>query len=120
MPAEIRELEEHEMPEPMLSDKQKNERTNKGHCIMTVFSEDSQNGLWIFIMNTRFGIMQILCTVRKSETDHVSMVHLNPYTMIVNGYEVSLQLYRGSGNIEPDYRHQRIYAIALLETCTST
>ena len=40
MPAEIRELEEHEMPEPMLLTKEERQKTRT--LYQTVFSEDSQ------------------------------------------------------------------------------
>ena len=40
MPAEIRELEEHEMPEPMLLTKEERPKTRT--LYQTVFSEDSQ------------------------------------------------------------------------------
>ena len=39
MPAEIRELEEHEMPEPMLLTKEERQKTRT--LYQTVFSEDS-------------------------------------------------------------------------------
>ena len=40
MPAEIRELEEHEMPEPVLLTKEERQKTRT--LYQTVFSEDSQ------------------------------------------------------------------------------
>ena len=40
MPAEIRELEEHEMPEPMLLTKEERQKTRS--LYQTVFAEDSQ------------------------------------------------------------------------------
>lgn len=55
MPAEIRELEEHEMPEPMLLTKEERQKTRT--LYQTVFSEDSQKFV-DFIMNTRSGIIR--------------------------------------------------------------
>ena len=44
------------------------------------------------------------------------MLHLNPYTMIVNGYEFPCN-YIVAVATDPDYRHQGCMR-ALLETCT--
>ena len=84
MPAEIRELEEHEMPEPMLLTKEERPKTRT--LYQTVFSEDSQKFV-DFYYEYKIRDNQIYALWENEQ--YVSMVHLNPYTMIVNGYEVS-------------------------------
>ena len=107
MPAEIRELEEHEMPKPMLLTKEERQKTRT--LYQTVFLEDSQKFVDFYY---EYKIRDNQIYALWEDEQYVSMVHLNPYTMIVNGYEVFVQLYCGSGNIE-ELSAQRIYAIVV-------
>ena len=66
MPAEIRELEEHEMPEPMLLTKEERQKTRT--LYQTVFSEDSQKfvdfratvSLYVSLYNIFVSLLSIL------------------------------------------------------------
>ena len=81
MPAEIRELEEHEMPEPMLLTKEERPKTRT--LYQTVFSEDSQKFVdFYYEYKTRDNQIYALW----ENEQYVSMVHLNPYTMHRSDY----------------------------------
>ena len=109
MPAEIRELEEHEMPEPMLLTKEERQKTRT--LYQTVFSEDSQKFVDFYY---EYKIRDNQIYALWEDEQYVSMVHLNPYTMIVNGYEVSSNYIVAVATLK-DYRH-RGYMRLLLET----
>ena len=109
MPAEIGELEEHEMPEPMLLTKEERQKTRT--LYQTVFSEDSQKFVDFYY---EYKIRDNQIYALWEDEQYVSMVHLNPYTMIVNGYEVSSNYIVAVATLK-DYRH-RGYMRLLLET----
>ena len=109
MPAEIRELEEHEMPEPMLLTKEARQKTRT--LYQTVFSEDGQKFVDFYY---EYKIRDNQIYALWEDEQYVSMVHLNPYTMIVNGYEVSSNYIEAVATLK-DYRH-RGYMRLLLET----
>lgn len=109
MPAEIRELEEHEMPEPMLLTKEERQKTRS--LYQTVFAEDSQKFVDFYY---EYKIRDNQIYALWEDEQYVSMVHLNPYTMIVNGYEVSSNYIVAVATLK-DYRH-RGYMRLLLET----
>ena len=100
MPAEIRELEEHEMPEPMLLTKEERQKTRS--LYQTVFAEDSQKFVDFYY---EYKIRDNQIYALWEDEQYVSMVHLNPYTMIVNGYEVSSN-YIVAVATEKAFRHQ--------------
>lgn len=109
MPAEIGELEEHKMPEPMLLTKEERQKTRT--LYQTVFSEDSQKFVDFYY---EYKIRDNQIYALWEDEQYVSMVHLNPYTMIVNGYEVSSNYIVAVATLK-DYRH-RGYMRLLLET----
>ena len=109
MPEKIKELDEHEMPEPRLLTKEERQKTRS--LYQTVFSEDSQKFVDFYY---EYKIRDNQIYALWEDEQYVSMVHLNPYTMIVNGYEVSSNYIVAVATLK-DYRH-RGYMRLLLET----
>ena len=97
------------MPEPKLLTGEERQKTRI--LYQTVFSEDSQKFVdFYYEYKTRDNQIYALW----EDDQYVSMVHLNPYTMIVNGYEVPSNYIVAVATLK-DYRH-RGYMRLLLET----
>ena len=89
----------------------KEERQKTRTLYQTVFSEDSQKFVDFYY---EYKIRDNQIYALWEDEQYVSMVHLNPYTMIVNGYEV-LSNYIVAVATLKNYRH-RGYMRLLLET----
>lgn len=102
MPEEI-------IPKPRLLTPEERQRTRT--LYQTVFPEDSQKFVnFYYEYKTRDNQIYALW----EDGQYVSMVHLNPYTMIVNGYEVPSNYIVALATLK-DYRH-RGYMRLLMET----
>lgn len=86
------------------------ERIRSKELYAKVFSEDTEKFIdYYYQYKTKDNEILVL----QEDEKLVSMVHLNPYTMIVNGYEVRSN-YIVAVATDPDYRH-RGYMRTLLE-----
>lgn len=104
MPDEIKVI-----PEPVCLTAEERQKTKI--LYQTVFSEDSQRFVdYYYKYKTRDNQIYAL----REDGQYVSMLHLNPYTMIVNGYEVRSNYIVAVATLK-DYRH-RGYMRMLLET----
>ena len=95
--------------EPKLLTKEERQKTRV--LYQTVFSEDSQKFVDFYY---EYKIRDNQIYALWEDNQYVSMVHLNPYTMIVNGYEVPSNYIVAVATLK-DYRN-RGYMRLLLET----
>lgn len=95
MPEELRELP---VPFYLMPDDRKFSR----ELYETVFSEDTKKFVDFYY---EYKIWDNEILVLMEDDSLVSMLHLNPYTMIVNGYEVKSNYIVAVATL-PDYRHR--------------